>query len=154
MNPSAPSLSKPAKPSTAASSSAPTSIGLRGSANSWVTSGIRGIGRTRNASPAATWANVKAAVDGANIVVYFGHGNGYPNPYTTVEYTDRVNGWGLNRTTSGGDGDDGYSTMAYCGEKALMGTITSTDGATQRTYCTPGPITSTIGSPGSATIRS
>jgi len=92
-------------------------------------------------SPTATWANVKAAVNGANIVVYFGHGNGFPNPYTTVEYTDRVNGWGLNRTTSGGDGDDGYSTMAYCGEKALLGTLTPSDGATQQTYCKPGPIT-------------
>ena len=96
-------------------------------------------------SPTATWANVKAAVNGANIVVYFGHGNGYPNPYTSVEYTDRVNGWGLNRTTSGGDGDDGYATMAYCGEKAMLGTLTSSDGATQQTYCKPGPITPAAG---------
>src|SRR5688572_31185906 len=45
-------------------------------------------------SPNATWANVRAAVNGANVVVYFGHGNGYPNPYTLgTEYTDRVNGW-------------------------------------------------------------
>ena len=87
-------------------------------------------------SPNATWANVRAAVNGANVVVYFGHGNGYPNPYTTgYEYTDRVNGWGLNRTTSNGDSDSWSSTMVYCGEKALLGTLTSGDGAAQRQYC-------------------
>ncbi len=32
-------------------------------------------------SPNATWANVQAAVNGANVIVYFGHGNGFPNPY-------------------------------------------------------------------------
>jgi hypothetical protein len=92
-------------------------------------------------SPKATWANVKAAVNGANIVVYLGHGNGYPNPYGTTELTDRTNGWGLNRTTSGGDGDDWSKTMVYCGEKALLGTLTSSDGAAQWTYCRGGPIT-------------
>jgi len=85
-------------------------------------------------SPAATWANVKAAVNGANIVVYLGHGNGFPNPYNTTEPTDRDNGWGLNRTTTNGDGDNWGSTMVYCGEKALLGTLTSTSTA-QWSYC-------------------
>ena len=92
-------------------------------------------------SPNATWANVKAAVNGANIVIYLGHGNGYPNPYTTTFYGDRTDGWGLNRTTTGGDGDNWSTTMVYCGEKALTGTLTSTDGSAQRTYCAGGPIT-------------
>jgi hypothetical protein len=86
-------------------------------------------------SPNATWANVKAAVNGANIVVYLGHGNGFPNPYGTTELVDRTNGWGLNRTTSGGDGDDWSTTMVYCGEKALMGTLTGSDGSAQWSYC-------------------
>jgi len=87
-------------------------------------------------SPSATWANVRAAVNGASVVVYFGHGNGYPNPYTSgYEYTDRVNGWGLNRTTTNGDADNWGSTMVYCGEKALLGTLTSSDGAAQWSYC-------------------
>ena len=95
-------------------------------------------------SPRATWARVRAAVDGANIVVYFGHGNGYPNPYTSGdEYTDRVNGFGLNRTTKNGDSDNWSTTMVYCGEKALLGTLTASDGVAQRTYCKggvePGP---------------
>ena len=86
-------------------------------------------------SPNATWANVRAAVAGANVIVYFGHGNGYPNPYSSTENTDRVNGWGLNRTTTNGDADSWSSTMVYCGEKALLGTLTSGDGAAQWSYC-------------------
>lgn len=86
-------------------------------------------------SPNATWANVKAAVNGANVIVYFGHGNGYPNPYGSTEWTDRTNGWGLNRTTTNGDADNWTSTLVYCGEKALLGTLTSADGAAQWSYC-------------------
>lgn len=86
-------------------------------------------------TPKATWANVKAAVNGANVIVYFGHGNGYPNPYGSNELTDRSNGWGLNRTESNGDSDSWSSTMVYCGERALLGTLTSSDDADRRTYC-------------------
>ncbi|MBA2266205.1 MAG: hypothetical protein H0W17_07415, partial [Chloroflexi bacterium] len=86
-------------------------------------------------SPSATWANARAAVNGANVIVYFGHGNGYPNPYSATESPDRVNGWGLNRTTSNGDSDNWSTTMVYCGEKALLGTLASTDGIHQWNYC-------------------
>jgi hypothetical protein len=86
-------------------------------------------------SPNATWANVKAAVNGANIVVYLGHGNGFPNPYGTTELTDRHNGWGLNRTTTNGDGDDWSKTMVYCGERVLRGLLTSSDDYARLTYC-------------------
>lgn len=86
-------------------------------------------------SPNATWANVRAAVAGANVIVYLGHGNGFPNPYSSTEWTDRVNGWGLNMTTGNGDRDQLNTTMVYCGEKALLGTLTSSDGSTQWNYC-------------------
>ena len=86
-------------------------------------------------SPNATWANVKAAVNGANIVIYLGHGNGFPNPYGTTELTDRHNGWGLNRTTTNGDGDNWGSTMVYCGERVLRGLLTSSDDTARLTYC-------------------
>ena len=86
-------------------------------------------------SPNATWANVRAAVAGANLIVYLGHGNGYPNPYSPNENTDRVNGWGLNISTTKGDADVIGTSLAYCGEKALLGTLTSGDGATQWNYC-------------------
>jgi S-layer homology domain len=93
-------------------------------------------------SPSATWGNVLKAVAGANVIVYFGHGNGYPNPYSSgTEWTDRVNGWGLNTKTTNGDADSwSAGTLVYCGEKALLGTLTSSDGAAQRTYCSGGPI--------------
>ena len=92
-------------------------------------------------SPNATWANVLAAVNGANIIVYFGHGNGYPNPYGSTELIDRTNGWGLNTSTSNGDADSwSAGTLVYCGEKALRGTLTASDGAAQRTHCGGGPI--------------
>ncbi|MEO6294991.1 MAG: cell wall-binding repeat-containing protein [Candidatus Limnocylindria bacterium] len=87
-------------------------------------------------TPTATWANVKAAVNGANVIVYLGHGNGYPNPYGANELTDRSNGWGLNTSTTNGDADSwSAGTLVYCGEKALLGTLTSSDGAAQRSYC-------------------
>ena len=88
-------------------------------------------------SPRATWPNVVDAVRGANIIVYFGHGNGYPSPYSSTEWRDRVNGWGLNRTTSNGDKDDWSRTLVYCGEKALLGRLGAYDGAAQRKYCLP-----------------
>jgi hypothetical protein len=96
-------------------------------------------------SPNATWSKVKAAVNGAKIIVYLGHGNGYPNPYSSSYYPDRVDGWGLNRTTTNGDSDNWSTTMVYCGEKALLGTLTSSDGLAQRTYCSGGPITPAAG---------
>jgi hypothetical protein len=91
-------------------------------------------------SPRATWPRVLDAVRGANIIVYFGHGNGHPNPYSRTELRDRTNGWGLNRTTTHGDRDDWTRTLAYCGEKALLGTLSASDGSVQRRYCKGGPI--------------
>ncbi len=103
-------------------------------------------------SPNATWANVKNAVNGADIVVYMGHGSGYPNPYNATETTWKTNGWGLNRTTTNGDADSWSSTMVYCGERALLGTLTSADGDSWK-YC--GGTTNTDGitpAPGFAMI--
>ena len=85
-------------------------------------------------SPRATWAKVKAAVEGASIIVYLGHGNGFPSPYSSTEDPTKVNGWGLNRTTKNGDSDNWSSTMVYCGEEALLGTLTPADAA-QWKYC-------------------
>src|SRR3990170_2113617 len=87
-------------------------------------------------SPTATWANVKAAVNGANVIVYFGHGSGYPNQYGANELTDRSNGWGLNTATTNGDADSwSAGTLVYCGERALLGTLTSGDDAPRRNWC-------------------
>jgi hypothetical protein len=69
-------------------------------------------------SPKATPSNVKGAVRNANIVVYFGHGNGYPNPYTSSVNSDKNNGWGLQGPNARGTHADSWrnGTLKYYGE--------------------------------------
>ena len=53
-------------------------------------------------SPYATWSKVKAAAQGANLMIYLGHGNGYPSPYGSFQrYTK--DGFGLNATSGNGN---------------------------------------------------
>jgi len=47
-------------------------------------------------SPDASWPAVKAATDGASIVVYLGHGNGFPTRYRDTLFPPTENGFGLN----------------------------------------------------------
>ena len=47
-------------------------------------------------SPDATWTNVKAALHGASIVVYLGHGNGWPSIYRNALDPLTQDGFGLN----------------------------------------------------------
>jgi flagellar hook assembly protein FlgD len=64
-------------------------------------------------SPNATWARVKAAVVGASIVIYLGHGNGWPSPYTyDAKYTTK-DGFGLNATAGDGDYNNKYYGEPY-----------------------------------------
>jgi hypothetical protein len=64
-------------------------------------------------SPNATWARVKAAVSGASIVIYFGHGNGWPSPYTFDPTYSTKNGFGLNATEGNGDSNNKYYGEPY-----------------------------------------
>ena len=58
-------------------------------------------------SPNATWSRVKAAAQGANVVIYLGHGNGSPSPYGAFsKYTK--DGFGLNRTAGNGNSNTKY----------------------------------------------
>ena len=68
-------------------------------------------------SPDATAENVLAAVEGANVVVYFGHGVGSPNPYGPAD-PSTTNGWGLNGPNARGTHEDSWrdGTLAYHGE--------------------------------------
>ena len=69
---------------------------------------------TKVYSPNATWSKVKAAVAGANIVLYYGHGNGWPSPYTyDPQYTTK-DGMGLNDPTHLSD-----SVHKYYGEPSM-----------------------------------
>ena len=61
-------------------------------------------------SPNATWSKVKSAAQGANILIYLGHGNGWPSPYGSFQrYTK--DGFGLNSTAG-----NGHSNVKYWGE--------------------------------------
>ena len=54
-------------------------------------------------SPNATWPAVKAATDGASIVVYLGHGNGFPSRYRDQLFPPSQNGFGLNPVAGADD---------------------------------------------------
>ena len=71
-----------------------------------------GMAVSRIFHPNATWKRVKEATLGANLVVYFGHGNGWPSPYPPFQ-EDTKDGFGLN----GYEGASQYSTTYYGGNK-------------------------------------
>jgi hypothetical protein len=87
-------------------------------------SSAQAAGATVDLRYCPTPKQAKAATAGANIIVYFGHGNGFPNPYSGTELTDRVNGWGLrdpNRPWNRESCTD--SVLRYYGEDYLTGRI-------------------------------
>lgn len=57
--------------------------------------------------PHATWANLKANIQGANLVVYLGHGNGWPSPYGPFQENTK-DGFGLNSVDGGSTSDVKY----------------------------------------------
>ena len=75
-------------------------------------------------SPNATWAAVKQALDGAAIVIYLGHGNGWPSRYRDSLFPPTQNGFGLNPVA---DGDD--DTYQYFGEQRIAAEIRLGDNA-------------------------
>jgi hypothetical protein len=70
-------------------------------------------------SPNATWAAVQAATQGASIVVYTGHGSGYPNPYVGYLQPNADNGMGLNSTAGAGDSNTKYYGENYMAQLGL-----------------------------------
>ncbi|HVL54483.1 MAG TPA: FlgD immunoglobulin-like domain containing protein [Vitreimonas sp.] len=71
-------------------------------------------------SPNATWAAVKAAMQGASIVIYMGHGNGFPSPYRTTPWPYSQNGFGLNQTAGQGDDNNVYYGEHYIGSEVKL----------------------------------
>jgi hypothetical protein len=69
-------------------------------------------------SPDATWPAVKQALAGASLVVYMGHGNGWPSRYRDSLFPPTQDGFGLNPTTGGND-----ATHQYFGEGAIAAQI-------------------------------
>ncbi len=69
-------------------------------------------------SPNATWPAVKAALQGASLVVYMGHGNGWPSRYRDALYRPTQDGFGLNPSAGGND-----STHQYFGESRIVASV-------------------------------
>src|SRR3954470_15380826 len=65
-------------------------------------------------SPNATWRRVADAIDGASIVIYLGHGNGWPSRYRDSLYPITQNGFGLNPVAGADD-----VAHQYFGEASL-----------------------------------
>jgi hypothetical protein len=65
-------------------------------------------------TPNATWPIVRRALQGASIVAYLGHGNGWPSPYRDAPHSVTQNGFGLN-TVAGVDD----SAHQYFGERYI-----------------------------------
>lgn len=67
-------------------------------------------------TPYATWNAVRAATVGANVVIYLGHGNGWPAPYPNDPNYVSKDGFVLN-TVAGAGGKN----LAYYGEPYIHG---------------------------------
>ena len=66
-------------------------------------------------SPNATWAKVKQLAQGANVLMYLGHGNGYPSPYGAFSSYSK-DGMGLNH-----EAWHGNNNVQYLGEHYMAG---------------------------------
>ncbi len=75
-------------------------------------------------SPNATWPAVKRALRGASIVLYLGHGNGWPSPYRDALFPATQDGLGLNPVAGAGD-----DTHQYFGESLIAREIRLAPGA-------------------------
>jgi hypothetical protein len=69
-------------------------------------------------SPNATWSRVSSAAKGANLLIYLGHGNGWPSPYAPFSTTSK-DGMGLNRTAGNGNSNVKYYGEYYMAKLAL-----------------------------------
>jgi hypothetical protein len=69
-------------------------------------------------SPNATWSKVKSAVAGASVIVYLGHGNGWPSPYTYDPNFTTKDGFGLNYDVNRNGKLSDYE-LKYYGEPSI-----------------------------------
>ena len=72
------------------------------------------------ASPNATWPRVKAALQDASVVVYMGHGNGWPSRYRDDLFPPTQNGFGLNPVAGGSDSKHQYFGEKYVGDQIKL----------------------------------
>ena len=74
-------------------------------------------------TPHATWGRVVRAVQGANLLIYLGHGNGWPSPYRPYQGRTK-NGLGLNPSEGSGN-----TKVKYYGEDFVAAHIRLAPGA-------------------------
>lgn len=70
-------------------------------------------------SPRATWSRVSSAATGAAVLVYLGHGNGFPSPYSSLLNGATQDGLGLNPV----DGTGYTAPVKYYGESVVGSSI-------------------------------
>lgn len=63
-------------------------------------------------TPYATWSRVRDASVDANLLIYLGHGNGWPSPYYPYSTTSK-NGMGLNASYGNGNSNTKYYGEYY-----------------------------------------
>jgi hypothetical protein len=73
--------------------------------------------------PRATAARLKEAIQGANLVAYFGHGNGWPSPYAPFQEKTK-NGMGLNLVEGGSQ-----NSVEYYGGNWFRNNVTLAENA-------------------------
>jgi hypothetical protein len=69
-------------------------------------------------SPYATWSKVAAASRGANLVIYLGHGNGWPSPHPPFAASSK-DGFGLNAVAGRGNANVKYYGESFVARLAL-----------------------------------
>lgn len=69
-------------------------------------------------SPYATWSRVASVAKGAHVLVYLGHGNGWPSPYAPFNVYSK-DGMGLNKASGYGNSNNKYYGEYYMQRLAL-----------------------------------
>ena len=69
-------------------------------------------------TPNATWSRVYEAAKGANLLIYLGHGNGWPSTHAPFDVKSK-DGMGLNRSAGSGNSNTRYFGESYMAKLAL-----------------------------------
>ncbi len=77
-----------------------------------------GASVTKVYTPNATWSRVYEAAKGANLLIYLGHGNGWPSTYAPFDIKSK-DGMGLNRSAGSGNSNTRYFGEYYMAKLAL-----------------------------------